>query len=315
MAIALEKRFPLLIVTIAIIAITCPQLFLWIQPHISILLGIIMFCIGLTLDENDFKKVFALRNQIVILTLLKYLSLPLIAFLIAFLLRLPKNEFVGLMIISACPGGTAASVMSYLSKSNVALTVSLTFLTTLVSPIVTPVIIYLSLDQHISIPIKDMMATIFWIVLFPLVDGLLLRKLLKQKIRVFKPILPFISMIAISLLIACVVAINHGRIRSIPIIATLAVLLVNLFGLLIGYLAAKILFKFDAKNANAIAFEFGILDTGMAVMLAAKFFGVSTSLCGALFSAVQNITGIGLIKFFRSKVEYPQKEALLETIS
>ena len=123
----IEKTFPLAIVGISALAIFSPSLFLWIKPHIPVFLGIVMFCIGLTLETGDFIKVFSLRWQILALAVLKYLIMPLLAYVIAVSFGLSRDDFVGLMIISACPGGTAAAVMSYLSRSNVALTVVLTF--------------------------------------------------------------------------------------------------------------------------------------------------------------------------------------------
>ena len=292
----IEKSFPVVIVTVAIIAVISPPLFLWIKPHIPVFLGIIMFCIGLTLEPADFVKVFNLRWQIISLSILKYLLMPLLAFGIAISFGLSQVDFAGLMIISACPGGTAAAVMSYLSRSNVALTVVLTFLTTLLSPIVTPVIIYIFLHKYVPIPITQIASTIFWIVLFPLFDGLILRKLLGKRVDFLRPALPLVSMLAITLLIACIVAMNHKNLLALPILVATVVLINNLLGLLMGYAIAKKLFGFKPKDCRSVAFEFGMLDTGMAVMLALKFFGVATALAGALYSAIQNITGALLVK-------------------
>lgn len=297
----IEKNFPLVIVLVSVAALIHPQLFLWVKSLIAFFLGLIMFCIGLTLSTDDFKQVFKLRWQIVALAILKYTLLPFLAYFIGFMLHLSNNDLIGLMIISACPGGTAAGVMSYLSRSNVALTVVLTLVTTVLSPLVTPLIIYLFLHKHVPIPVKGMAIAIFWVVLFPLLDGFIVRKFLKSKIEFFKPILPLISIAAISLIIGCVVALNHLAIQTMPVLATLAVTFDNFLGLALGYLLAKKLLKLSKEDVRAVSFEFGILDTGMAVMLAVKFFGVATSLCAAIFSAMQNITGAVLTRFFRAK--------------
>lgn len=299
MLLKIEKLFPIAIIAVCLLAVISPGLFLWVKPHIPLSLGIIMFCVGLTLNTGDFAKVFKLRWQILLLAVLKYLLMPLLAYIIAVSFRLPKNDFVGLMIISACPGGTAAAVMSYLSRANVALTVVLTFFTTLLSPLVTPIIIYLFLHKYVPIPLGQIASTIFWVVLFPLMDGLILRKLLGKRIDVVKPALPVVAMLAIILIIGCVVAMNQKNILGLPILATLAVLVNNLLGLALGYFIAKKLCKFNPENCRSVAFEFGILDTGMAVMLAIKFFGAATALCGALYSAIQNITGALLVRIMR----------------
>ncbi|HVV68244.1 MAG TPA: bile acid:sodium symporter family protein [Gammaproteobacteria bacterium] len=300
----IEKTFPLVIIVVSALAIFSPELFLWIKPHIPMFLGIVMFSIGLTLETGDFVKVFSLRWQIAALAILKYLIMPILAYLIAVVFGLSQTDFMGLIIISACPGGTAAAVMSYLSKSNVVLTVVLTLLTTLLSPIVTPIIIYVFLHKYVPIPLTQIASTIFWIVLFPLFDGLVLRRLLGKKVEAIKPVLPLVSMTAITLLIACIVAMNHQNILALPFLAGFAVLTDNLLGLTIGYSIAKKLFGFNAKNCRSVAFEFGILDTGMAVVLATKFFGVATALCGALFSAIQNVTGACLVRVLQSDSQH-----------
>ena len=171
----------------------------------------------------------------------------------------------------------------------------------------TPLVIYIFLHKYVPIPLGQIASTIFWIVLFPLFDGLILRKLLGKKIDIIKPALPLVSMTAIALLIACIVAMNHKNIIALPFLAGFAVLTDNLLGLLIGYCIAKKLFGFRAENCRSVAFEFGILDTGMAVVLATKFFGTATALTGALFSAIQNITGALLVRILQLEKKGPKQ--------
>ena len=293
--------FIFLIIFMTVVAVIQPLLFIPLKPFIPFLLGVIMFGIGLTLKAADFKLVFNFKKQIIFSIGLKYLILPPVTYLIAKLIHLPNEDIIGLLMVSAAPGGTAAAIMSFLAGANVALTVVLTFITTILAPLIMPTIIYIFLHKIIMIPFTGMATSIFWIVLFPLSDGLIVRKLIGEKnIIKIQDIIPWVSLIAVAVIISCVVALNHQRILILPMIQLIAVLLVNLSGIAIGYFVARKILKLDHKNSQSISFEYGLQDSGLAVVLASKFFGVGTALCGALYSVVQNISGVIIVKMFTS---------------
>ena len=153
-----------------------PSLFIWLKPHIALCLGIIMFGMGLTLEFKDF--VVAIRNYkaVGLGILLQYTVMPLLAVVLSSLMGLPQEAMIGMVVIGACPGGTASNVIAHLAKANVALSVTMTLISTLLAPILTPAIIYVVLNQQIDISFFPMVKSVFWIVIFPLVDGLFLRR-------------------------------------------------------------------------------------------------------------------------------------------
>lgn len=290
----LERNLIVIFIVASFVALVKPEVFLWVRPHISIFLGLIMFGIGLTLTENNLLSVWRLRRKVVAFTLAKFTIMPLLALGIGLLFKLPQELLIGLVIIGACPGGTAANVMSYLSKANVALTVALTIMTTLVSPFVTPAIIYLMLSQHIDVPFVMMLQKVFWVVAFPIIDGLIIRRLLRSRVETFLPYFPSISILSMTFIIGCVVALNREEILQYPIAAFLSVLAMNSLGLLIGSLLAKRA-GLSEPDRRAVSFEFGMQDTAIGVVLATQFFGILAALPGTLYSVIQNITGPFLV--------------------
>lgn len=297
-----EKKYSVFIGLILIAVATAlikPELFVGFKPFIPSLLGIIMFGIGLTLDSNDFKQVYTLKWQVICLVIFKSCALPLVAFGLVKIFNLPNEDLIGLLMVSAAPGGTAAAVMSFLARANVALTVVLTLITTILAPIIMPAIVYLFLHKYIVIPVYDMASSIFWIVLFPMFDGLIIRRVVgENRIQKIRGLIPWVSILSVALIIACIVSLNHKRILTMSSNILIVVLLDNLLGIMIGYLLARKVFKMDAKSAQAVSFEFGIQDSGLAVVLATKFFGVATALCGAIYSIIQNLTGPITVKIF-----------------
>src|SRR5699024_2910627 len=98
-----------------------PSGFSWIAPHVSLLLGIIMFGMGLTLSLDDFKQIGKQPKSVLIGVVSQYTIMPLLAFGLAVGLDLPAEVAVGVILVGCCPGGTASNVMSFLSIDNTSL--------------------------------------------------------------------------------------------------------------------------------------------------------------------------------------------------
>ncbi len=152
----IPSLFVICVIATCAISLAKPDLFIWFKPYISILLGIIMFGMGLTLETADFKSVLQLRFKIIWLVVIKYLTMPAITYAIGYVFKLPHEQLIGLVLVSACPGGTAAAVMSYLARANVVLTLVLTLLTTVLSPILIPMITYIFFHKYINIDVTKM---------------------------------------------------------------------------------------------------------------------------------------------------------------
>src|SRR5689334_18493408 len=144
----IERHFILVILLFSAFALLEPVLFIGIKPYLTLLLGIILFGIGLTLEERDFRTTWEIRWLVLLAILARYAFMPSAAYFIGRSLHLSSFDLIGLVILGSCPGGTAANVMSYLSRGNVALTVMLTFGTTLIAPLAMPALIYLFLHKE-----------------------------------------------------------------------------------------------------------------------------------------------------------------------
>lgn len=256
-----------------------------------------MFGMGITLNFSDFKGVWQHKRLVITGIIMQYTIMPILAVMIALALNLPRELMVGLIIVGACPSGTASNVMSYMGKANLALSVTLTLCTTLLAPLLTPAIIYLILSHKIAIPFWSMVSSVFWIVLFPLIDGLIIRHLLYRRIKNIIPVFPSISILCILVIIACVVGLNQKLLLTFPALIIFAVVLHNGFGLCLGYYIAKLL-KAEEAEARTLAFEVGLQNSGLGVTLAAKFFTVAAALPSTIFSVWHNISGILLAKWW-----------------
>lgn len=294
----IEKNFILITLLLSGIALVYPPSFIWIKPHIALGLGIIMFGMGLTLDFEDFRDILRKWRIVGFGIIMQYAVMPLLAVGISFVLGLPHEAVIGMIVVGACPGGTASNVIAYLAKANVPLSVTMTLASTCLAPILTPLIIYLLLEKQIEIDFWSMVQSVFWIVVFPLVDGLILRRIFRKRLEPFLRFFPSLSILVIALLIACIIGLNQKTLLALPLLVFIAVVLHNGFGLVIGYGLAR-LGKCSKRDARTLAIEVGMQNSGLGVALAVKHFGVASALPGALFSLWHNLSGVTLARKWR----------------
>ena len=282
--------FPLLVLLAGVAGFLLPGAFQPLGPAVPYLLGIIMFCMGLTLTPPDFAAV-ARRPWAVILGIVAhYVIMPGAGWLIANILQLEPALAVGLILVGCAPSGTASNVMAFLAKGDVALSVAVASVSTLIAPIVTPILVLFLAGSFLSIDAGAMVLDIVKTVLVPVVAGLMARLFLKNLVARALPALPWASAVVISLIVAVVVAGSADKIVAAGGIVFLAVVLHNGFGLGLGYLAGK-LGRLDDKARRALAFEVGMQNSGLAATLATAHFTPLAALPSAVFSLWHNISG------------------------
>src|SRR5699024_5620962 len=132
------NTFAIWVILFAVIAYVYPDGFAWIGDYINILLGVIMFGMGLTLTLADFKKILKVPKSVITGVLAQYIIMPLVAYGLAVLFQLPAEVAIGVILVGCCPGGTASNVMTFLAKGNTALSVTITAVSTILAPILTP---------------------------------------------------------------------------------------------------------------------------------------------------------------------------------
>jgi BASS family bile acid:Na+ symporter len=284
-----------LAIGISIVAFFWPVGFTWMGPHLALLLGIIMFGMGMTLQMDDFKRVAQHPTFLLAGIIAQYGIMPLLGYIIGKLLGLSPELIAGIVLLGACPGGTASNVMAYLAKANVGLSVSLTLLSTMLAPVLTPWLTWFYIHQTVQLDVVALMIKVSNIVLFPLLAGLSIRYFLDKFVQRFLAYFPLISATVIIAVIGCVVAINADKIQSLTGIILLAVVLHNAGGLTLGYGVGMLLTK-DKATRRTLAIEVGMQNSGLASALALSLqsFGPLAALPGALFSVWHNITGATL---------------------
>ena len=109
-----------------------------------IILIIMMFGLGLGLTINDFKKVIITPKNFFVGIACQLILLPIVAYILILIFKSPIEIAMGLMIISAAPGGVTSNILTKFANGNVALSISLTGITSLISIISVPFIVFTS---------------------------------------------------------------------------------------------------------------------------------------------------------------------------
>ncbi|MCS5480177.1 bile acid:sodium symporter family protein [Corynebacterium sp. YIM 101645] len=282
--------FPLFILAGTAAAFFFPAPFEPLSQYITYFLMIIMFGMGLTLTLPDFKEIARRPWPILLGVIAQFVIMPLGAVLVARMLGLNEALAVGLLMLGSVPGGTSSNVITYLAKGDVALSVAMTSMSTLLSPVVTPMLMLFLADTRTDVDGLGMAISLVQTVLLPVIGGLAIRYFADKWINLITPVLPWISILGIGGVVFPAVATNSERLAAVGLIVFVAVLLHNVFGYVLGYVAGRI-FRFPESANRTMAVEIGTQSAGLASGMSAKFFSPEAALPGAVAAVLHNITG------------------------
>lgn len=301
------KYFAVWVILISVIAFMVPDPFLGLGKYITILLGIVMFGMGLTLKAVDFKIIFTKPLPVIVGVCAQFILMPSVAFVIAKLLNLPAELAAGLVLLGCVPGGTASNVMVYLAKGNVPLSIAMTSVSTLLAPIMTPLLLLLLAGQWMPVDPVAMFLSIVQVIIVPIILGLAIKKFFPVAVEKSLTVLPLISVAAIITIVAAVVSGNAASIAASGLLIFTAVMLHNGFGLLLGYFTGKVLGQ-NEVNRRAISIEVGMQNSGLGVALATAHFGPLAALPSVLAAAWHNISGPILATYWSKKPAVSSEE-------
>lgn len=289
-----------LVLLVAAVAMFVPASFDWIETKtINPMLGVIMFGMGLTLSPKDFQIVLSRPKDILIGCLAQFTIMPLLAWLLTLAFSLPKELALGVILVGCCPGGTASNVITYLAKGDLALSVGMTACSTLLAPIVTPLLVWLMAGTMVNVDTLGMLLSIVYVVIAPIIAGLLCQHFLPRLTKNVTPYLPAFSSLAIAITVGIVVSHNADRLMLGGMIVILVVILHNLLGLSLGFAIGRLL-RLEKPKCVALSIEVGMQNSGLASSLANMHFAAYplATVPGAIFSVWHNISGALAARIF-----------------
>lgn len=261
---------------------------------LPVALGIIMIGLGLELTLADFKRVTERPKAVLVALFCQFVLLTLVAFGLSQLLGLSAELAVGLVLLSASPGGPVANLYSYLYRGDVALNISLTAINALIAAFALPVIVNVALNHfmhsggHIGLQFSKVIQ-VFAIILLPVVIGMSIRHYKAHWAHCLnKPVKLFSISFLVIIMLGAIVKEGHQLLDYVAQVG-IAAALFCIISLNIGYFVPR-LFKIDAFQARACAFEIGIHNGTLAMTIAITVLGSTTmAIPAAIYSILMFI--------------------------
>ena len=276
----LANAFPLWVLAGAALALWHPATALWFQPDwIPLFLGVIMLSMGLTLDFHDFKRVMQIPKSILLGVGLQYIIMPALGYGLSKVFDLPVDYMIGLVLVACCPGGTASNVVCFIARTNVALSVSLTTFSTLIAVLITPILATLLIESlsrdllgtALQVDTLGLLINTLKIVIFPVLLGVLLNHYFHRGVKKINAYTPLLAVLSIVFIVDYILAAKKTAILETGLNLLAAILILHGMGFLLGYLLSRSL-RFQEKDAQTVAIEVGMQNSGLATELARSNF-------------------------------------------
>lgn len=268
----------LFIIGIAVVTFFLPHTFDWVRGTTqTVILGIIMLTMGLTLTTNDFKILARRPFDIFIGACAQFIIMPGVAYVLVHVWNLDPALALGILLVGCCPGGVSSNIMSYLCHGDVAFSVGMTCASTLFAPFMTPLLMKLTAGQIIHIDAVGMFLNILIVTILPVSIGCALNYFFSRcpSFPTLQSLMPGVSVICLAMIVGGVISTVHDDLvaRGLTLFLwTFAVVLChNSLGYLLGWTAGR-LAGFTTAKKRTISIEVGMQNAGLATVLASNFF-------------------------------------------
>ena len=295
------------IIAVAVFTFLIPGVFGWVRGNTqTIILGMIMLTMGLTLTTDDFRILARRPLDILVGACAQFLIMPCVAWLLVRVFRLEPALALGILLVGCCPGGVSSNIMSYLCHGDVAFSVGMTCASTLLAPVMTPLLMELTAGAIIEIDAIGMFLNILIVTIIPVGIGCFLNYTYshRKSFPTVQSLMPGVSVICLACIVGGVISTVHDALIArglLLFIWTFAVVFChNSLGYLLGWTSGY-LAKFNTAKKRTISIEVGMQNAGLATVLASTFFAVQplSILPCAISCAWHSVSGTILAGLFQ----------------
>jgi BASS family bile acid:Na+ symporter len=276
-----------------------------------IALAIIMLCLGASLTVSDFSRVIKNPKDFFIGFVCQLFVLPIVAYLLIIILKVPTEMALGVMLIAAAPGGVTSNVLTKFAGGDVALSVSLTAFMSLLSIITVPFIIFTTIDLfEISYVAKEISMVgislkMFFVVTVPVIIGMIIRHFTGDLVIRNLKIIQRISIALFLIVFAAIYIEEWDKIVSFLARAGLIALILNVTMMVIGFYVAKF-FASGVPQQRTISLECGLQNGTLAVFVGTQLFdNIVYMVPTAAYALIMMITSL-IFVFILRKTNFNQ---------
>ena len=272
-----------------------------------IALALIMLGLGLGLTIQDFKRVITNPKDFLVGIICQLILLPIVAYIIILISKLPIEIALGLMIIAAAPGGVTSNVLTKFANGDVALSISLTAVGSLISIISVPFIIFTSADllgvtqMSKEITMTGIALKMALVVTIPVIIGMTIRSFASNFVSSNLNVINKVTGILFLIVFIAVWVEERENIINYLAQAGIAVLILNIIMMILAFYIARF-FASGNPQKKCIALECGLQNGTLAVFVATQIFDkVAYVVPTAAYALIMYITGFLFIYILRDK--------------
>ncbi len=272
------------------------------------ILTLLMFDLGLSLRVEDFGKVVRHPGPVAVALTGQLILLPLVALGLAYLFRLPPVFFIGLVLISCCPGGSSSNVFTKLAGGDVALSVTLTALSSIITLFTIPVIMSAATrlvgeSVGISLPVGNLIKQNLVLMLLPVILGIILNYAAPKAAAKTDKVLTKMAFPLLILLITIFYIQHHKTIiQNIGILGSCVTALI-LIAIGISSLLSRLV-RNSVRQRRTIVIEVGMQNAAQAIAIASSpliFANEEMAIPAILYSLMMNIVLLTYVAVVRRK--------------
>ncbi|NEQ70452.1 MAG: bile acid:sodium symporter family protein [Symploca sp. SIO2D2] len=266
-------------------------------------LFVTMLGMGISLTLDDFKRVLIEPKGVIFGLIAQLIMLPLVGFILANIFYLSPELAVGLMILTACPGGPLSNVITYLVKGNVALSITLTAVSSLITIFSIPLIVNFSMKSFMGQGVTlelNFVTTVLQITvvtLIPISIGMLLRyHMFDFAIKVQK-IVKWLALFFLAVMIVGLLVKERNNYANFFLQVGTVTLALNILTMALGY-SLSTLFKLDQASSKSITAEVGIQNAALAMAIASSptLLNMPTmAIPAAVYGFIMYVTGAAFV--------------------
>ncbi len=270
--------------------------------YFPLVVVVVMLALGLTLTVADFQRAATLRRPLLVALICQSLVLPTLCLLIAEAFHLEPNLAVGLMLMSATPGGTMSNILSHLFNGDLALNLTLTAINAVLSVFALPTILALAMGWFIGdgrfIPLQvDKFVGVFGLILIPTAVGVAIRHRFPDFAQRLQKPVRITALVLLVLVIAAAIAGGKTTLWNNFGVLIGAVVSFCAVSLTVGYLVPRRM-HLAPRQATAVSLEIGMHNTvvAMGVALSPQLLNnVEMATPAAIYGAVAPLIAVTFI--------------------
>ena len=280
---------------------------IWIVMPILIVL---MFLLGIDITKKAFTDIAHNTKAVLLGMIGQIVILPIIAFLTAWLLKLPPIYFMGLVLVACCPGGSSSNAFTMLVKGNVALSVTLTALSSIITLFTLPVIMEFVTNTvsnmsgvKIELPVGKLIIQNIILLLVPLFAGSLFKHFCPEAAVKVSKVLSKLAFPALMIL-AAVFFLQYRKeiadnFASLGLSAAMLIVLAMACSSGISRIG-----KFNDATRRTIVIEVGMQNAAQAITIASSpfiFNNGEMALPAICYALLMNVILLTYVYFIRRK--------------